>query len=690
MNFLKRFSLFEVSLTAVILGIYLYAALADAYTFPNAWFKRDDAYYYFKVAQNISEGKGSTFDGINLTNGYHPLWLIVNIPIFALARFDLILPLRILLMTTAGFHAASAVLIYRLVKSSLSHAAAILAAVFWAFNFYIHYTVYEYGLETPLAAFAVIYFIYKLSQFEKEWRTKTVPLREIVKLAFIAAAVMFSRLDLIFFAIIAGTWVIFRGKPIRNLLPLDMVIIFVSMTSSVVLRTGMIPYNNYYASSAMEATVLALAARLVALYFFGAYQHPRAKSTRVIFRQIFFAITTSTLITIGIYLILVQLGFGKNFPRTAFILDWGISLLLIFALRLAAAWFSNPGRSHAESPVLEFKTNWKKWIVEGSAYYGVLGGFLAAYMLFNKIMFGVSSPVSAQIKRWWGSLPNTVYDAPASNWFSFMGIGRGGAFDTWQPASGLFSWVAETLRPLYPGADKGNDRYYIAMFIFILLGMILLFFNKRRSLNSFTKMTLIPLIAGSGIQVLSYSASSYGGAKEWYWVGQMVLVTLAGSFFIDLILKPLQKIKITRLTLEITAVLAGAYFAYNLGNYVVTVMRHDYFPANRPYMEVLDYLEKNTPPGSIIGMTGGGNVGYFIRERTIVNMDGLINSYEYFQALQNGEASTFLYQQGMTIIFANPQLLAVPPYYGQFAPYLERYSSYGGKGLFYLLEEPKY
>ena len=107
-------------------------------------------------------------------------------------------------------------------------------------------------------------------------------------------------------------------------------------------------------------------------------------------------------------------------------------------------------------------------------------------------------------------------------------------------------------------------------------------------------------------------------------------------------------------------------------------------------MEVLPFLEENTSPGSVIGMTGGGNVGYFIHDRTIVNMDGLINSNDYFHALKNREASTYLYKHGVRIIFANAQLLDVPPYYGQFAPYLERYNIYGGKGLLYLLKEPKY
>ncbi len=37
----------------------------------------DDAFYYFGIARNLAHGHGSTFDGIDATNGYHPLWLLV-------------------------------------------------------------------------------------------------------------------------------------------------------------------------------------------------------------------------------------------------------------------------------------------------------------------------------------------------------------------------------------------------------------------------------------------------------------------------------------------------------------------------------------------------------------------------------------------------------------------------------------
>ncbi|MCC5875918.1 MAG: hypothetical protein JJU11_06840 [Candidatus Sumerlaeia bacterium] len=37
----------------------------------------DDSSYYFLVANHIASGVGSTFDGVNMTNGYHPLWMMV-------------------------------------------------------------------------------------------------------------------------------------------------------------------------------------------------------------------------------------------------------------------------------------------------------------------------------------------------------------------------------------------------------------------------------------------------------------------------------------------------------------------------------------------------------------------------------------------------------------------------------------
>lgn len=40
-------------------------------------FTSDDTYFYLKTALNFSLGNGSSFDGINPTNGYHPLWFFI-------------------------------------------------------------------------------------------------------------------------------------------------------------------------------------------------------------------------------------------------------------------------------------------------------------------------------------------------------------------------------------------------------------------------------------------------------------------------------------------------------------------------------------------------------------------------------------------------------------------------------------
>jgi hypothetical protein len=44
----------------------------------------DDAFYYFGIARNLAHGHGSTFDGIDATNGYHPLWMLLSSVVYRL------------------------------------------------------------------------------------------------------------------------------------------------------------------------------------------------------------------------------------------------------------------------------------------------------------------------------------------------------------------------------------------------------------------------------------------------------------------------------------------------------------------------------------------------------------------------------------------------------------------------------
>lgn len=60
-------------------------------------FLSDDAYYYTKVAMNNIAGLGLTFDGINPTNGWHPLWMLLIHPIYWF-QLDATISLRLVLI----------------------------------------------------------------------------------------------------------------------------------------------------------------------------------------------------------------------------------------------------------------------------------------------------------------------------------------------------------------------------------------------------------------------------------------------------------------------------------------------------------------------------------------------------------------------------------------------------------------
>jgi hypothetical protein len=70
-------------------------------------------------------------------------------------------------------------------------------------------------------------------------------------------------------------------------------------------------------------------------------------------------------------------------------------------------------------------------------------------------------------------------------------------------------------------------------------------------------------------------------------------------------------------------------------------------------------------------------------------MDGLINSYQYFQLLKEKEAAKYLSDMGMDYVLANIGLLNGLPYRGQFAIYLQPTEfRYGGKRLSHYRLQP--
>lgn len=675
----KRLSWYEIALIVVVMAVHLFAATSDAFNFPASWFTRDDAYYYFKVAQNITEGHGSTFDGVSPTNGYHPLWMLVNIPIFALARFDLILPLRLLLLLQGGLSAATAVLIYRLVKGVLSHPLAVLASGWWAFNLYIHATLYQFGLETGLAAFTVILLIHQLWKFELHWRKNPLTPRLIAGLAILATLTLFSRLDLVFLAVLAGAWIILRGTRLRTLLPLDVLLAVVSVLTSFITRLGL-PEYYLYTQAAIVMIVVSVITKIL-LYFFGLYQPPAAQPFWRSLRQIVIAVTVSTLFTSAV--MLAASSYIGSFPRIALLYDAILNLVGMISLRGLAYVFSQNKNMEAVSPLEMIQSKWQAWFKEGALFYGILGGALGLYMLVNKILIGSAMPVSGEIKRWWGTFGANVYGGTAHNGLSFWGADLQNDFNSLRPFSTWLGKVSDKLAFLR--GDYRNDNYYIALLIAtLILWLFVVLLNRRKSVRVATQFSLPLLLVASIAQVLSYNLTGYAGIKEWYWVIQPFLLVLAfclaASILASILIRSFQKFPAAQIVQWIIVAALLIPQAWNFATVLVAQMPHGVYGPDLPYLDSVRFLEEHTPPGSMIGMTGGGNIGYYLQGRTIVNLDGLINSPAYFEALQAGQADTYLAGIGLDYIFANPGILEAVPYRDQYSTGAV-IAQYGGKSL---------
>jgi len=677
---IKRLPWFEIAIVVALLGINGYAAFSDAYNLPNHWFTRDDAYYYFKVAQNVSEGHGSTFDGLNPTNGYHPLWMLVNVPIFYLAQYDLILPLRILILVLAGLRAATSILLYHLLRDVVARPIAMLGALYWAFNQYIHWTAYQQGLETGLAAFCLVLFLYMLHSFERNRKTVPVMSKQIATLAFVATLVTFSRLDMVFLAGLFGLWIIFRDKPLHYLLPLDLTLLTVSLTGAFLFRLGFPDYY-LYTNTALITLAVSLILKIPLFYFLGLYDHPKAHSIFHLLRQSAIAIIISCSLTLVILLGLISLGFiDGSFPRTVPIIDGVFTFALLVLSRLVISLFSQRTQVQATPPVETLNSNWRSWLREGSVFYGILGGSLGIFMLWNQLTFGTASPVSGQIKRWWGSFATRVYGGSARSPLTFYGFASEGDFNAWTPITNLVSnWNSQIEMKTIP---IDYDLRYAIMLFLLLAGLgLILFLNRRRSARIVHQLTIIPLLGGAFLQIIQYNISGYSAMKEWYWVSEMIFVLLAGCMLLDILTQKLMRAHVAYLSITLVVILWGINSAYTFARNTIRQMPYGETPPGAPYMEVVAFVETHTSPRALIGMTGGGNVGYFIQNRTIVNMDGLINSYPYYLAHKNRQGSDYLYDMGVNYIFANPSFLESQPYRGQYTGRLDIFDFYGGKAI---------
>jgi hypothetical protein len=494
------------------------------------------------------------------------------------------------------------------------------------------------------------------------------------------ALVILSRLDLVFLVALASIWVVFRSSPIRYLLPLDIVSIAFSVLLAFVIKQG---FPDYYVLARVAVTMLAfsLLIKLSLAYLFGLYQPGKLNRPVEWLRSLILFVFTSSAVTGVVMIAVARLLSFVSFPRTVLLYDAIATFILFGLIRLLASGLRTPDPTPVEngSPLTHLRRNWKHWLEDGLAYYGVSFGLLGMYMLWSRFAFGTFSPVSGQIKRWWGSLSGRVYGGSAKNVQSFFGISYSGDANAWHPVSTYLGNWAELWRGTYL---EDIWRYLIILTLFAAVFYGLLLFDKRKWKTAIIQLSIIPLLCGAILQVFYYHMLGYSAYKEWYWVIQLILIVIVLSLMLGMLYRVFNRLPAARVMAWALVVVFGIYMGSTFWSYQQSNMTHGEWAADEPYFDISTFLEEHTEPGSIIGMTGGGNAGYFIRDRTVVNMDGLINSYGYFELLKEKEAGEYLAEIGMDYVLANVQILDSLPYRGQYHDYIEHTGfRYGGKEL---------
>lgn len=146
--------LFGAILAALVLAALL-APLADGLV----KLVPDDGFYYLEIARRLAIGQGSTFDGIHPTNGYHPLWLAVLVPIGWIAEVSRVGGVRVALLVGVGLMGGAILLVQR-TASRLAYEESSLATVWLACTLLV---ASVYGMEAPLAAFLAALLWWRIS-----------------------------------------------------------------------------------------------------------------------------------------------------------------------------------------------------------------------------------------------------------------------------------------------------------------------------------------------------------------------------------------------------------------------------------------------------------------------------------------------------------------------------------------------
>jgi hypothetical protein len=172
---------------------------------------QDDAFYYLQPAWLYKSLGYFTFDGVNKTYGFHPLWMI-TLTALAHTTTDKIFFLREALVLSAILYFATGVAIYFLMKRFVRKWIALIPAAIWLLNTDLQ-NAFVSGMENCLVAFLLVCFLIVYSR----WKSTPNSMSILLSLGLFSGLLFLGRISMLMVFILLVAAILYqlegwRGK----------------------------------------------------------------------------------------------------------------------------------------------------------------------------------------------------------------------------------------------------------------------------------------------------------------------------------------------------------------------------------------------------------------------------------------------------------------------------------------------
>jgi hypothetical protein len=180
----------------------------------------EDAYYALSVARQVAIGGGITIDGAIETNGFQPLWVALNVPLYALVDGDRIAGLRLTQILATLLWLAFVPLVALQARDlarrhGLSGTTAAAVAAIVAVGSVSVLRVFRNGLETGLTLLLLVAAVIVLDRWTNggaaDRPSRWTP-RRVVLAGLLLGALAWARLDAAAFAVAFAAVMIWRSR----------------------------------------------------------------------------------------------------------------------------------------------------------------------------------------------------------------------------------------------------------------------------------------------------------------------------------------------------------------------------------------------------------------------------------------------------------------------------------------------